>query len=97
MTAEQKQSKPQNLILESRSRLSVSGVEEVEGFDESYVRMTTALGPLTIHGEDLGIESLSVDIGETVITGHIAAIIYEEPSRRNGFWQRWRRNDGDKS
>ena len=37
MAGETERRKAQNIILENRNRLSVSGVEEVGGFDESNV------------------------------------------------------------
>ena len=41
----------QNIILEGRRKLSVSGVEEVLAFDDSSVVMRTPLGELNVHGE----------------------------------------------
>ena len=60
MAGETERRKAQNIILENRSRLSVSGVEEVSGFDESIVQMQTELGALTVHGSNLRVETLSV-------------------------------------
>ncbi len=78
----------QNLILESRKRLSVSGVEEVIGFDDNYVQMMTALGRLTVHGESLHVENLSVETGDLLLTGQIAELIYEDAPDRAGLWKR---------
>ena len=97
MATEQRSGKPQNLILENRKRLSVSGVEEVAGFDETYIRMHTTLGELIIHGENLHVEILSVETGETVITGYISELVYEEPSRNVGLLSRLFRSDGSQS
>ena len=38
------------VVLEDRSRLTVSGVEEVERFDENTVVLSTAQGGLEIQG-----------------------------------------------
>ena len=46
------------IILEERERLSVSGVEEVESFDENTIVMSTTRGTLVIRGDDLHIEKL---------------------------------------
>lgn len=51
------------MVLEDRSRLTVSGVEEVERFDENTVVLSTAQGGLEIQGEGLHIEKLSLDGG----------------------------------
>lgn len=78
MAGEERSFKNQNLILESRKNLSVSGVEEVDGFDEGFVRMYTCLGALTVRGTGLRIENLSIETGELTVTGEIAEIVYEE-------------------
>ena len=70
----------QNIILENRQRMSISGVEEVLAFDERIVEMKTALGELHVQGEELRVEKLTVDDGELVICGHITAVSYAEPS-----------------
>ena len=94
MTVEQRGTRAQNLILENRKRLSVSGVEEVDGFDEEYVRMITSLGTLTIHGAEMHVESLSVESGEAVVTGHITELVYEESSHSVGIVRRLFRGNG---
>ena len=85
MAGEERITRPQNLILENRKRLSVSGVEEVAGFDESFVKIRTCLGDLTVHGENLHVETLSVETGDLLITGTINELDYEEPILRSGF------------
>ena len=69
---------PQNMILESRRRLSVSGVEEVLAFDEHEVSMKTVLGELTVKGEELKVEKLEVESGELHIQGKISELSYQE-------------------
>ena len=78
----------QNIILENRSRLSVSGVEEVSGFDESIVQMQTELGALTVHGSKLRVETLSVDSGDLLVVGDISDLSYADVPARRGFWAR---------
>ena len=53
-----------HILLENRSRLAVSGVEEVESFDENQIVMSTCQGELIVRGEDLHIEQLSLDGGD---------------------------------
>lgn len=40
-----------HIILEEREQLSVSGVEEVESFDENTIVMLTNRGTLIVRGE----------------------------------------------
>ena len=85
MAAEERRFQSQNLILEDRKRLTVTGVEEVDGFDEAWVQIRTAAGELTVRGEGLHVELLSVETGELRITGEISEMSYAEPTERRGL------------
>ena len=73
-----------HIILEEREQLSVSGVEEVESFDENTILLTTAQGALEIQGEGLHIEKLSLDGGDLRVEGQVNALIYEVDAGRRG-------------
>ena len=72
------------VVLEDREHRTISGVEEVERFDESAIVLTTALGTLEIQGEDLHIEKLSLDGGDLRVEGTVSALIYETDERPRG-------------
>ena len=74
--------------LEGRQKLSVSGVEEVERFDENRIVLATAQGDLIILGEDLHIEQLSLDGGELRVLGRVDSLSYEAPREKGGFFAR---------
>lgn len=77
------------LELEGRERLTVSGVEDVERFDETGIVMSTPLGTLVVTGEGLHIDKLSLDGGELHVDGRIDSVSYEEESTgRSGFFGR---------
>lgn len=69
------------LELIGRERLIVSGVEDVERFDETGIVMSTAAGVLVVTGGELHIGKLSLDGGELNVDGRIDSVAYEEPSR----------------
>lgn len=73
-----------HLILEDRERLTVSGVAEVESFDENTIVMDTARGTLIVHGEGLHIEKLSLDGGDLKVEGTVESLAYEESAREKG-------------
>lgn len=76
---------PHNIILEDRKTLSVSGVEDIDSFDENMVVLFTDLGELTIRGNNLHITKLNVDTGELSMDGSIVAIVYsEQPDKKQG-------------
>ena len=77
------------VVLEDRSRLTVSGVEEVERFDENTVVLSTAQGGLEIQGEGLHIEKLSLDGGDLKVEGTVDSMSYEDAGReRVGLFAR---------
>lgn len=77
------------LELNGREQLTVSGVEDVDRFDESGIIMTTSAGTLVITGEDLHIGKLSLDGGELHVDGRIDSIAYEDEGQgRGGLFSR---------
>ena len=68
----------QNLILENRQKLSISGVIDVLSFDDQVVIVETELGLLTVKGENLRINKLSIDTSEVIIEGDISALTYSD-------------------
>ena len=68
----------QNLVLENREKLSISGVNDVLSFDDEIVILETGLGLLTIKGENLRINKLSLDSEEVIIEGEINNLSYSE-------------------
>ena len=72
------------VMMEERSALSVSGVEEVERFDENMIVMTTSLGTLVVRGEGLHIEALSLEGGELKVEGEVESLTYEVARAREG-------------
>ena len=68
----------QNLILENRGKLSVSGVLDVLSFDDQVIIIETELGLLTINGENLRINKLSIDTSEVIVEGDISSMNYSD-------------------
>lgn len=72
-----------NLILENRKKLSVSGIEEVESFNEEEIILRTAQhGVMVIKGLELHINKLNVDSGDVSITGEVVAMDYVDESTK---------------
>ncbi|WP_442873513.1 YabP/YqfC family sporulation protein [Dysosmobacter sp.] len=77
------------LELVGRERLTVSGVEDVDRFDETGIVMSTSAGTLVVTGEDLHIGKLSLDGGELHVDGRIDSVTYEDEGRsQGGFFSR---------
>jgi len=78
------------LELNERERLTVSGVEEVERFDEEEIVMRTTAGTLVVGGSSLHIGKLNLDGGELHVDGTIHTLFYEDrgPTPQGGFFRR---------
>ncbi|MBZ4671603.1 MAG: sporulation protein YabP [Oscillospiraceae bacterium] len=74
--------KPHNIILENRKSLTISGVTDVDNFDEKTIVLYTQMGELTIHGKNLHVNSMSVETGDMTVDGDIWALTYGDKDRR---------------
>ena len=79
----------QTLIIKNRSEISLDGVMNVEGFDESYVSLATSGGRIVIEGENLKIEGLTKEDGRILISGKFDAVLYSEEKSRSGIFSRF--------
>lgn len=68
----------QNIVLENREKLNISGVLDVLSFDDQIVILETELGLLTVKGENLRINKLSLDTSEVTVDGEIYQLAYSE-------------------
>lgn len=67
-----------NVIMENRRRMSLSGVADVDSFDEGTVVAATELGDITIKGSGLHIARFDQDSGELELDGVINELLYSE-------------------
>ena len=89
MAEEKNLSFPQNLTLEERKNLTVTGVTDIGSYDEQTIIAITELGELTVKGEGLHIIRMSVDMGELQVEGEISSLIYTDiQPRTQGFFSR---------
>jgi len=82
----------QNLILENREKLNISGAKDVLSFDDQVVIVETDLGLLTVKGEDLRISKLNLDSSEVIVEGEIYNLSYSDETindkKVNGFFNK---------
>ncbi|MBQ9952479.1 MAG: YabP/YqfC family sporulation protein [Clostridia bacterium] len=77
------------LALTDRSTAAITGVEDVECFNEQIVVLRTPLGALTLSGEGLNISQLNLSDGKLMVEGEITAIEYSRtPRTGKGFFGR---------
>ena len=80
--------KPHSLVLDNRKKLSLTGVEDVSGFNEETVSLKTTAGGLIVKGSNLHISRLDLDTGDVEIEGIINLLNYTESKSDKGFIQR---------
>lgn len=66
----------QNIVLENREKMNVTGIVDVLSFDDQIIIIETELGLLTIKGEDLKINKLSIDTSDFIVEGKINSLTY---------------------
>ncbi len=81
---EEKKEMLHKLTMESREKLFICGVEDVESFDENEIIVYTSEGTLSIKGSDLHINKLNTDNGELMIDGNIDSLIYSNTEINHG-------------
>ncbi len=73
--------KKHNLILEDRQKLSLSGVTDVESFNENEVSLYTSQGELVIRGKNLHVDEVSLETGDLEMSGEVKSLVYGDRDR----------------
>lgn len=77
-----------NIIIESREKMSISGVIGVEEFDENTINCTTNCGGLNVRGQNLHIEKLDLEQNELSLVGIIQSVEYDDQMARGSILSR---------
>lgn len=86
--AEQAEKLPHDLILEGRSRLTVTGVQKMLHCSADSAAMETGKGTLHLTGAQLSVVALDLEAGEVKLTGRIDALEYTQSATPGGFLRR---------
>ena len=76
------------LSIEGRAKMRISGVEDVSGFDEGLVILSTSMGELTVRGSELHIEKIDLDLGQLELQGKIRELSYDDSVRSGSLWSK---------
>ena len=68
--------KNQNIFIEDRNKVTITGVEQVDSFNDNTIILRTVKGGMTIRGEGLNVGKLNLDNGNININGIINGIVY---------------------
>lgn len=88
MMEESGKGRPHTLTLEDRQHLRLTGVTEVERFEEDEVTLQTSRGRMTVRGESLKLKNLNPEGGVFCVEGTVSAILYEQAAQGGGFLRR---------
>ncbi len=81
--------KKENLILENRRRLTITGISDVESFTTEKIIFVTESGGLTVVGKDMKVKKLSAENGDAIVEGEINGCLYTEGRKdKDGFLKR---------
>ena len=79
---------PHNLILEARSRLTVTGVRRVIRCDPDSAVIETADCVLNLSGAQLSVTALDLERGAAKLSGRVDALEYTEAKTPGGLLRR---------
>ena len=80
--------RPHRIVLDERAHLQISGVSDVDRFDESAVALSTSRGELTIRGRNLHVQHMDLDAGDLTLDGTVEALLYADDAPHPGGWRR---------
>lgn len=73
-----------SLALKDRRQLAVTGVGRIVSCDDASAVLETALGTLTVGGQELQVSELSLQSGQVQINGRIEFLQYAENRESSG-------------
>ncbi len=76
------------LILENRSEIRMTGVKDIGSFSDTKIILDTALGELTVRGEELHVIGLDPETGDFSMTGRVKSLMYSSFSSRDNIFRR---------
>ena len=79
---------PHKLTLDERKRLILTGVRDVESFDEEMVVLHTVRGVLVVRGSGLHLQLLTPEGGQVHVDGTVCSLTYEDENPGGGFFAR---------
>ena len=82
------ESGPHRLTLEDRQHLTLTGVTDVDSFDENRVLLRTNRGLVSVRGEGRQLRGLNEQSGQVRVEGTVTAVVYEQARPEGGFLRR---------
>ncbi|NUJ18920.1 sporulation protein YabP [Bacillus glycinifermentans] len=80
-----------NVMMKGRKLLDISGVKQVESFDNEEFLLDTVMGMLAVRGENLQMKNLDVEKGVVSIKGRVLDLVYldeQQGEKAKGFFSK---------
>ncbi len=80
-----------DVMMRGRKQLEITGVKQVESFDNEEFLLETTMGFLAIRGQNLQMKNLDVDKGIVSIKGKVFELIYldeQHGEKAKGFFSK---------
>ncbi|OCA80683.1 sporulation protein YabP [Bacillus sp. FJAT-27225] len=80
-----------DVIMRGRKLLDITGVKQVESFDNEEFLLETTMGFLSIKGQNLQMKNLDVDKGVVSIKGKVYELVYldeHQGEKAKGFFSK---------
>ena len=74
---------PHSVTLEDRKLLNISGITDLDSFDEREIVLYTKKGELTITGRELHINAISIENGSLSVEGDIWSLQYGDKDKQS--------------
>jgi sporulation protein YabP len=87
----QREHKEHQVKIKNRKELEITGVKEVDSFDNEEFLLQTEMGYLVVRGENLHMKNLDVDEGSVAIKGRVYELSYidqNQGDKAKGFFSK---------
>lgn len=74
--------------IDNRNKLRITGVIEVDTFEQNGIVLSTALGQLTVRGSNLKLISLENDTGTLTVEGYVNGVLYTDDINKSSVFKR---------
>lgn len=76
------------VFIENRENASLSGIKNVDAFNEEEIVALSDYGEIIIKGANLHVEALDLETGVLKINGNIGAVVYSDRSVPKGIFKK---------
>lgn len=70
--------RPHIVSIDSRQKTVLTGINNVDSFNDVEIILDTVMGLLTIKGSSLHMSKLNLDTGDLIIDGQVDSFVYSE-------------------